>query len=387
MPVFRESLQLRLPPGPPPPALVAIPARDEAEAMPVCLAALAAQAMPDGLPLAPGRFGVVLLVNNSRDGTAALARDMAGRLPFPLLVLEESLPPELAHAGEARRRAMEAAAFWLERDAVPDAVLLTTDADGRPARDWVARNLLALEAGADAVLGLITVDPEEHERALPAALRQRSAEEERYDSLLVELAARLDPDPADPWPRHDCESGASMAVALDAYRRAGGLPSQALGEDRAFCDALRRIDARLRHAPEAVVEVSCRLHGRAQGGMADTMRFLIGATDAPIEGRLEPALDAARRYRLRALARRLFRAPLDAVAAEAAGFGLEGPALAALLAQPSFGRAWEAVAAASPALRQRTPLERHDLLPETRCVEALLAPLRAVPAETPNPVP
>ncbi|MHB0711432.1 hypothetical protein ACX4MY_03635, partial [Roseomonas mucosa] len=98
MPVFRESLQLRLPPGPPPPALVAIPARDEAEAMPVCLAALAAQAMPDGLPLAPGRFGVVLLVNNSRDGTAALARDMAGRLPFPLLVLEESLPPELAHA-------------------------------------------------------------------------------------------------------------------------------------------------------------------------------------------------------------------------------------------------------------------------------------------------
>ena len=133
--------------------------------------------------------------------------------------------------------------------------------------------------------------------------------------------------------------------------------------------------------------MSCRLHGRAQGGMADTMRFLIGATDAPIEGRLEPALDAARRYRLRALARRLFRAPLDAVAAEAAGFGLEGPALAALLAQPSFGRAWEAVVAASPALRQRTPLERHDLLPETRRVEALLAPLRAVPAETPNPVP
>lgn len=127
--------------------------------MPVCLAALAAQAMPDGLPLASGRFGVVLLVNNSRDGTAALARGMVGRLPFPLLVLEESLPPELAHAGEARRRAMEAAAFWLERDAVPDAVLLTTDADGRPARDWVARNLLALEAGADAVLGLITVDP------------------------------------------------------------------------------------------------------------------------------------------------------------------------------------------------------------------------------------
>ena len=80
--------------------------------MPVCLAALAAQAMPDGLPLAPGRFGVVLLVNNSRDGTAALARDMAGRLPFPLLVLEESLPPELAHAGEAPRRPMEAPPVW-----------------------------------------------------------------------------------------------------------------------------------------------------------------------------------------------------------------------------------------------------------------------------------
>ena len=40
-----------------------------------------------------------------------------------------------------------------------------------------------------------------------------------------------------------------MTVA--AYWRAGGMPATPLGEDRAFFDALRRMDARIRHAPGA----------------------------------------------------------------------------------------------------------------------------------------
>jgi hypothetical protein len=92
-----------------------------------------------------------------------------------------------------------------------------------------------------------------------------------YDKLLDQIHALLDPDPFDPWPRHTEHSGASLAVTLEAYRRAGGIPPMAVGEDRAFAEALRRVDAHIRHAPTVRVIVSGRIIGRAAGGMADTI--------------------------------------------------------------------------------------------------------------------
>ena len=72
-----------------------------------------------------------------------------------------------------------------------------------------------------------------------------------------------------------------------------------LGEDRAFLSALRRVDARIRHAPEVRVVVSGRTIGRAVGGMADTIRRRMIKPDETIDDRLEPAEDAARRAHLR----------------------------------------------------------------------------------------
>src|SRR6202034_1256089 len=106
-----------------------------------------------------------------------------------------------------------------------------------------------------------------------------------------------------PWPRHCEHSGASIAVTVDAYQRAGGIPAVALGEDRAFFEALRRVDARIRHASKVRVVVSGRIHGRAAGGMADTIRRRIVRPDDMLDESLEPALDAARRARMRRLAR------------------------------------------------------------------------------------
>ena len=101
-----------------PSIVVAIPAKDEAEELPGCLAALAAQKgyMPDA---------VVLCFNNCTDGSASLVRRLT--LPFPVHVIEVSLPPGQSSAGVARRIAMEKAA----EIAGPDGILLTTDADGR----------------------------------------------------------------------------------------------------------------------------------------------------------------------------------------------------------------------------------------------------------------
>src|ERR1700749_5217557 len=72
-------------------AIVCIPARNEADRIGRCLAALAVQRDRNGAPVVPGSFGVLLLVNNSNDATALAARSMALLVPYPLEVLEITL--------------------------------------------------------------------------------------------------------------------------------------------------------------------------------------------------------------------------------------------------------------------------------------------------------
>ena len=84
-----------------------------------------------GSPLPAGCFSVLILANNCRDGTALAARSFADVAPFPLQIVECRLPPSEAHAGGARRAAMDRAADLLATGAARDGVILTTDADSR----------------------------------------------------------------------------------------------------------------------------------------------------------------------------------------------------------------------------------------------------------------
>ena len=334
-----------------PPARVfaGIPAKDEADELGGCLAALGAQ---DAAIL----DGVVLCLNNCSDGSAAVARQMAAKLPFPVHVLDVTLPPSQASAGVARRLAMDRAAVL----AGPGGVVLTTDADSRVAPDWLAVNLHALRAGADAVAGRAEIEPE-GAALIPPHLHAIDARECRYAALLDEIASLIDPDPYDPWPRHDEHSGASIAVTVEAYRHCGGMPPIGLAEDRAFFDALRRVDARIRHAPGARVVVSARLEGRARGGMADTMRRRLDAVDPFLDDRLESVAAAIRRARARAALRAAWHA---ARSAGGAADGRDAPAhlkrlsrllgvdVAAALDGRCFGAVWSEVEAASPVLRR-----------------------------------
>lgn len=332
---------------------IAIPARDEAARLPACLAALGAQQGAPGLPLDLRQVAVVVAANNCSDDTADIARSLAPSLPFPLFVQTITLPPARAHAGGARRAAMDTAASLFATDA--DAALLSTDADGRVAPNWLAANLAALAAGADAVAGAIEIDPDEA-AALPKGLLAREAKEANYAALLDHLATLVDPDPHDPWPRHSAHSGASIALTLAAYRRVGGLPEVPVGEDRALFDALARADMKVGHCPFARVTVSCRLDGRAAGGMADTMRRRIAEEDAaPLDASLEPADDALARLRCRRRLRAL-RAG-TARNGDAAHFArtvcLDPAELTAILQLPTFSQAWETLQAASSRLQRR----------------------------------
>ena len=101
-------------------------------------------------------------------------------------------------------------------------VILTTDADSQVAPNWIATNLAAFEAGADAVLGRIDLDDEG--KLLPHALHRRGALEDAYEGLLTELSSLLDPLEHNLWPHHATISGASLGITRDAYCRVGACP-------------------------------------------------------------------------------------------------------------------------------------------------------------------
>jgi GT2 family glycosyltransferase len=337
-------------------SVVAIPVRDEAERISACLAALDSQyRRPDA---------VVLMLNNCTDETETIVHAMAPCLRFPLDVVSRELPPDLASAGHARRLALELAA----KQADYDGVIMTTDADAVVPPDWVSRNLLALQAGADIVCGRAVIDPMEA-AAIPAHLHADDARECKLIALLDHLGWMLDPEPHDPLPRHTEASGASLAVRTDAFRRAGGIPAIRSGEDRAFVRALWMMDARLRHDPAIEVTVSGRIVGRAEGGMADAIRRRIVRQDEFTDDQVEPATDAVRRYELRYRSRRAWIGSTDLTLA--IDLRLSPERLQACLSRRFFGAAWAALEASSPVL-QRRRVRFVDLPREIAAAEALL---------------
>ncbi len=347
----------------PMPAVVAIPAHNEADWIIRCLTALNKQ-------VESAFSRALLLVNNSTDATAAFARSMQPSLHFPIDVVEHQFLPGQQTAGEARRMAMDLAASRIPSDGV----LLCTDADGQVAPDWLAANLFHIRQGADAVAGRAVIDAVDA-AAIPAVLHEDDARECAYAALLDEMDSLLDPDPADPWPRHTEHSGASICVTLDAFHRAGGIPPVAVGEDRAFFAALRRVDARLRHAVDVQVTVSGRIHGRAAGGMADTIRRRLTAPDLFLDSALEAAANRVRRARLRARARRLFAGRGRISARLLRDLDCDASLLTTALDQNTFGLAWEMIESEAAGLT-RVPIQVAALAHQTRRAMQLLTILR-----------
>lgn len=262
------------------PFCVCVPARNEVARLPVLLRALAAQTV--GWPVR-----VAVLVNNSGDETAQAARNAAtaleGRLDMTLR--EVTLPAEHANAGGARALAMDLGISRLEGR--EDAVLISTDADSRPPRDWVANTLRAFQAGADIVGGRLVIDERD---PLPHDMGRARALWDRYWTEVRAIEDAIDPVAWDPAPRHGDHTGASLALRVSTYRAAGGIPPIASGEDRALVEAAVAIGARLRHPVDVWTRVSGRLDGRARGGMAD---HLLALADTLARGQpvLAPSLD------------------------------------------------------------------------------------------------
>ena len=111
-------------------------------------------------------------------------------LSLDVRVVEARLPPATAHAGAARRAAMDIAEAWLAEGGERDGVILTTDADSQVAPNWIAENLAAFEAGAEAVLGRIDLDDEGKLSARGASSARRARGRVRATAHRTVLAAR-----------------------------------------------------------------------------------------------------------------------------------------------------------------------------------------------------
>ncbi len=125
------------------PSVVAIiPARNEALALPRTLSSLSAQNYP-------GRFSIVVVDDESTDGTGAIARQLAATLDREVTVLRgEPLPPDWTGKVWAMRQGIAHAETMAD---LPDYLLLT-DADIEYPPDAVAR----LVAGAKASRTVLT---------------------------------------------------------------------------------------------------------------------------------------------------------------------------------------------------------------------------------------
>ena len=242
---------------------VCVPARDEADRLPILLDALARQDVD-------GPVRVSILINNTvDDSVAAVGRAQAAwgeRLH--LAVACHDLPPERAHAGTARRLAMEAGLARIDPDR---GVLISTDADTRPPSDWISAMLRAIDAGLDIVGGRIVVDDAE---PLAADMDAMQVKLDRYWACVRAIEDDIDPCRWDPAPRHGDHTGASLAILAPLYRAAGGVPAIPAGEDRALVEATVAAGGRLGHPISVWTRVSTRTIGRATGGMADHMQAL-----------------------------------------------------------------------------------------------------------------
>ena len=232
--------------------IVGVPARNEASSVAACLRSIARAAHRARRPVV-----VVLAADCCTDGTAKIA-ETTDAAPARLVVVRG----EWGSAGGARAAAISTGLALLADDTA-SAWIATTDADTIVAEDWLERQLDHARHGADAVAGIVEL-----------------VDEPAVDIATVhafERLYRLD------GPTHPHVHGANLGVDAAWYRRTGGFRAVTCSEDHLLWQMLQRLGAHCLSTIDVRVATSARLHGRAAGGFADTLRAAVD----PLAG--EPA--------------------------------------------------------------------------------------------------
>lgn len=254
------------------PFCIAVPARNEADRLPTLVDALARQDV--GPPIR-----IAVCINNSSDGSlsAVLAAATRAGEKIQLKVVEKDFDLAMAHAGSARRAAMDLAVEVL---GAGQGFIISTDADCRPPSDWISSNLR--HACPDRIIGgRIELDGEEPD--VPNVIRSLRARFDQYWAGVRAIEDEVDPCAWDPPPRHGDHTGASLCLSVSLYQKAGGVPLIPTGEDRALVAAAIAAGGKLVHSVDVWTRASARQSGRAAAGMADDMAIWASSSegDAP----------------------------------------------------------------------------------------------------------
>ena len=222
-----------------------VPAHNEQDLLPDCLTALKRAAdHPDilvlGIPVL-----VLVVADHCTDRTAAVAHRNGARVALT----------EARNVGIARSVGAARAVEILERGGYRDdeTWLAYTDADTLVPPDWFARHLAHAAAGWSAVLGTVQVNDWSLRPPGTAAIFER-------------CESRV--------PEDERVHGANLGVRADVYRRAGGFPALAGGEDHALAASLRRLGFRVKPARDMTVTTSARVSHRVAGGFSDHLTRL-----------------------------------------------------------------------------------------------------------------
>jgi hopene-associated glycosyltransferase HpnB len=209
--------------GPWPSVMAVIPARDEAECVGDTVASLLRQDYP-------GAFGVILVDDQSRDGTAQVARNAAGALGAAdrlTVISGRSLPAGWTGKLWAQSQGVEAA----EAASQPPEYILFTDADIVYVPDEL-RKLVARARSGGTVL-----------TSLMAKLRCESFAERMFVPAFIFFFQMLYPFAWANNPRRSiaAAAGGCMLVRREALRAAGGMASirNALIDDCALAKRLK----------------------------------------------------------------------------------------------------------------------------------------------------
>jgi glycosyltransferase involved in cell wall biosynthesis len=201
---------------------VVVPAHNEQERLPACLAAL-------------GRADVVVVADACTDRTAEVARRHGA------VVVEIAARNVGAARAAGVRELLRRGASWAA----------TTDADTLVPPGWLDAHLRYAARGWDAVAGTVTVtDWTGHPPRRVAAYARHYAN--------------------DPSPVH----GANLGFTAHAYVTAGGFPPAPTGEDRALVTAMERSGHRVLRTSRITVITSARDHYRAPRGFGHLLTTL-----------------------------------------------------------------------------------------------------------------
>ncbi len=260
-------------------AVVVVPAHDEELRIGRCLEALAGQ-----VEVRPEDFEVIVVLDACTDGTEGevealrsyLCRD-TGQSDHPRAAgpAIHAVPGPGKGAGPARATGMDIGCARLESLGRPVGLLASTDADSVVAPDWIARQLEAIEAGAEAIGGEVRLDPAEAALLPDGVLARREAD------LAVRTAEAAARGPAE----HAHFSGASLGVTPRAYRRAGGMAWMAALEDQELEDRLAAAGVAIHRLRPVSVVTAARTEGRAERGLARDLELARWWSERRYDGR------------------------------------------------------------------------------------------------------